>query len=73
MTALLSRILVAAVLLPVVFLLIWAGGWWLVGLAVLAALIALHELYLMARELRPVHVAGYAGTVATLVGSAWGP
>ena len=73
MTALLSRILVAAVLLPVVFLLIWAGGWWLVGLAVLAALIALHELYLMARELRPVLVAGYAGTVATLVGSAWGP
>jgi phosphatidate cytidylyltransferase len=73
MTALVSRVLVAAVLLPLVFLLIWAGGWWIVGLAVVAALIALHELYLMARELRPVLVAGYAGTVATLVGAAWGP
>lgn len=73
MTALVSRILVAAVLIPVVFLVIWAGGWWLIGLAVVAALIALHELYLMGRELRPVLVAGYAGTVATLVGAAWGP
>ena len=73
MTALVSRILVAAVLLPVVFLLIWAGGWWIIALAVVAALIALHELYLMARDLRPVLVAGYAGTVATLVGAAWGP
>ena len=73
MTALVSRILVAAALLPVVFLVLWAGGWWLVGLAVVAALIALHELYLMARVLRPVLLAGYAGTIATLVGAAWGP
>ncbi|HEY7706395.1 MAG TPA: phosphatidate cytidylyltransferase [Gaiellaceae bacterium] len=73
MTSLVSRILVAAILLPVVFLVIWAGGWWLVGLAVVAGLIALHELYLMTRELRPVLLAGYAGTVATLVGAAWGP
>lgn len=73
MTALVSRVLVAAVLLPVVFLLIWAGGWWMVGMAVVAAMIALHELYLMTRELRPVLLAGYAGTVATLVGAAWGP
>jgi phosphatidate cytidylyltransferase len=73
MTALVSRILVAAVLLPVVFLVIWAGDWWLVGLATIAGLIALHELYVMTRELRPVLLAGYAGTVATLVGAAWGP
>lgn len=72
MTAFVSRILVAVVLVPVVFLVIWAGGWWLVGAAVVAALIALHELYLLARELRPVLLAGYAGTVATLVGAAWG-
>ena len=73
MTALVSRVLVAAVLLPVVFLLIWAGGWWIVGLAVVAAMVALHELYVMTRELRPVLLAGYAGTLATLIGAAWGP
>ena len=73
MTALVTRILVAAVLLPVVLLVIWAGGWWLVGLAAVAGVIALHELYVMTRELRPVLLAGYAGTVATLIGAAWGP
>ena len=69
MTALVSRVLVAAVLLPVVLLLIWAGGWWLVGLAVVAAMVALHELYVMTRDLRPVLLAGYAGTLATLIGA----
>lgn len=73
MTALVSRILVAAALLPLVLLVVWAGGWWLVGLAVVIALIALHELYLMTRQLRPVLLAGYAGTTAALVGAAWGP
>ncbi len=73
MTALVSRFVVAAALLPVVFLVVWAGGWWMVGLAALAAVVALHELYLMTRELRPVLVAGYVGTVAALVGAAWGP
>jgi phosphatidate cytidylyltransferase len=73
MTALVSRVLVAAALLPVVFLLIWAGGWWMVGLAAVAAMIALHELYVMTRDLRPVLLAGYAGTLATLIGAAWGP
>ena len=73
MTALVSRILVAAALLPVVFLLIWAGGWWMVGLAAVAAMVALHELYVMTRDLRPVALAGYAGTLATLIGAAWGP
>lgn len=73
MSSLVSRILVAVALLPVVFLLIWAGGWWLVGAAVVVALIGLHELYLMTRELRPVLLAGYAGTVTALVGAVWGP
>jgi phosphatidate cytidylyltransferase len=72
-TALVSRVLVAAALLPVVFLLIWAGGWWMVGLAAVAAMVALHELYVMTRDLRPVLLAGYAGTLLTLVGAAWGP
>jgi phosphatidate cytidylyltransferase len=73
MTALISRVLVAAALLPVVFLLIWAGGWWMIGLAAVAGMVALHELYVMTRNLRPVLLAGYAGTLATLIGAAWGP
>jgi len=73
MTTLVSRILVAVALLPVVFLVVWAGGWWMVGLAAVAGMIALHELYLMVRELRPVLLAGYAGTLAALIGAQWGP
>ena len=73
MTAVVSRILVAIALLPVVFLVVWGGGWWMVGLAAAAGVIALHELYLMVRELRPVLLAGYAGTVAALIGALWGP
>jgi CDP-diglyceride synthetase len=58
MTALVSRVVVAVVLLPLVFLIVWAGGWWLVALATVVALVALHELYLMTRDVRPVLLAG---------------
>jgi phosphatidate cytidylyltransferase len=34
---------------------------------------ALHEFYGMTRGLRPVVLAGYAGTLAALVGAEWGP
>lgn len=68
MSALSSRILVAAVLLPVVIGLAYLGGWWLFGLALVGGLIALHELYVMARELRPLVLAGYVGFVLALLG-----
>ena len=45
MNPLLSRLLVAAILLPVVIGLVYLGGWWLFGLALVAGLLALHELY----------------------------
>jgi phosphatidate cytidylyltransferase len=73
MSSLFTRILVAAVLLPPVLLLIWTGGWWLFGLAAVVSVLALHEFYGMTRELRPVLLAGYAGTIAALVGAEWGP
>jgi phosphatidate cytidylyltransferase len=73
MSGLFTRILVAVVLLPPVLLLIWTGGWWLFGLAAVVSVLALHEFYGMTRELRPVLLAGYAGTLATLVGAEWGP
>jgi len=65
-----SRVVVTLVALPVVLWLVWLGGGWLFGLALVAALIALHELYVMARSLRPLVLAGYAGAIAALLG-AW--
>jgi phosphatidate cytidylyltransferase len=65
---LVSRILVAIVLLPAVIGLVYLGGWWLFALAVVGGLLALHELYLMARELRPLVLGGYLGLLVTLLG-----
>ena len=53
-----SRVLVAAILLPLALLVLWLGSWWLVGLAVVVAVLALHELWTMAREQRPIMIAG---------------
>jgi phosphatidate cytidylyltransferase len=64
-----SRVLVTVVGVPVVLWLVYLGGWWLFGLAAVAALLALHELYAMARSLRPLVLAGYAGALATLLGA----
>ena len=72
MSQLLSRILVAVVALPAVLWLVYLGGWWLFGLALVVAVIALHELYVMARSLRPLVLAGYAGAAATLLGAQLG-
>jgi phosphatidate cytidylyltransferase len=73
MSPFVSRVVVVALLLPLILLAIWAGGWWVVGLAALAGVLALHEFYGMTRALRPVVLAGYAGTLAALVGAEWGP
>ena len=72
MSAFWSRIVVALVLLPAVLGLVWLGGWWLFGVAVAAGLLALHELYTMARGLRPVVIGGYAGLVLALLGTELG-
>lgn len=69
MSGLVSRIVVALVALPIVLGLVWLGGWWLWALAVGAGLVALHEFYGMARELRPLVLAGYAGLVLVLLGA----
>jgi phosphatidate cytidylyltransferase len=69
---LLSRVVVAVVALPVVLGLVYLGGWWLFGLALVAALIGLHEYASLMRKLRPLVLACYVGAVAILVGAAWG-
>lgn len=68
MSPLASRILVAAVLVPLVIGLVYVGGWWLFGLALVGGLLALHELYTIARGLRPLVLAGYVGFVLALLG-----
>ena len=69
MSQFVSRLLVTVVALPVVLYLVYLGGWWIFSLALVAALIGLHELYVMARSLRPLVLAGYAGAIATLLGA----
>jgi phosphatidate cytidylyltransferase len=68
-TPLISRVLVALLGLPLVLVLVWAGGWWLFALAAVAAVLALHEYALMIRSLRPVILAAYAGALLSLVGA----
>ena len=68
----LSRILVAAVGLPVVLGAVYLGGWWLLSLAAVAGLIALHEYWLLARPLAPLAPAGYIGALLALVGAEMG-
>jgi phosphatidate cytidylyltransferase len=67
-----SRIAVAAVGVPVVLAVLWAGGWWLFALLAFAALFSLHEFWLMTRSLRPLAVAGYAGAFLALLGAQLG-
>jgi phosphatidate cytidylyltransferase len=69
MSQFVSRVLVTVVGVPVVLYLVYLGEWWIFGLAAFAALVALHELYVMARGLRPLVLAGYAGALATLLGA----
>ena len=72
MTAFWSRILISAAGIPLVLWLVYLGGWALFGLAAVAALVALHELYWMTRTLRPVVLAGYLGALAALLGATLG-
>jgi phosphatidate cytidylyltransferase len=67
-----SRLLVVAVGAPIVLGALWFGGWWLFALVALGSLVALHEFYAMARPLRPLVLAGYAGAIGALVGAKLG-
>ena len=68
MSSFVSRILVVAILMPLVIGMVYLGGWWLFGLVLIGGLIALHELYRIARELRPLVLAGYVGFLLALLG-----
>ena len=72
MTAFWSRILISAAGIPLVLWLVYLGGWPMFGLAAVATLVALHELYWMTRTLRPIVLAGYLGALAALLGATLG-
>jgi phosphatidate cytidylyltransferase len=69
MTNFASRLLVAAVGLPLVLGMLWLGGWWLFGLLAIASCVAVHEFVTTARPLRPLAPAVYAGVLLALFGA----
>lgn len=72
MTNAVSRILITVTVAPVVLGGVYLGGWWVFALAAIAAVVALHEYWLMARTLRPLAPAGYLGVILGLVGAQLG-
>ena len=72
MSALLSRLLIAIPGLVLVLGAAYLGGWFLFALAAVGALLALHELYRLARQLRPLVLAGYGGAIGALFGAELG-
>jgi phosphatidate cytidylyltransferase len=71
-----SRIVVAVPLGAAAIYAALVGGWLLVAVAAVAAVIALHEFYVMVRELRPLVLAGFLAVPAGLAavhhgGVAW--
>ena len=68
----LSRLVVVAAGLPLVLGSAYVGGWFLFALGLAAALVALHEVYRLARPLRPLVLAGFGGAIGTLLGAQLG-
>jgi len=69
MSPLISRLAIVAAGLPIVLGSAYLGGWFFFALVALGGLIALHELYRLARPLRPLVLAGYGGALAAFFGA----
>jgi phosphatidate cytidylyltransferase len=69
MNPLISRLAIVAAGLPIVLGSAYLGGWFLFALVALGGLIALHEFYRLARQLRPLVLAGYGGALAAFFGA----
>jgi hypothetical protein len=72
MSPFLSRLAVVAAGLPIVLGSAYLGGWFLLALTAVAGLVALHEFYRLARQLRPLVLAGYGGALGALFGAQLG-
>ena len=64
-----SRLLIALVGIPVVLGAVYLGGWWLFALIAIAAVLGLHEFWLLTKPLAPLAPAGYIGGILALVGA----
>jgi phosphatidate cytidylyltransferase len=62
-----GRALIAAPLAVMAIVAVVVGGWPMVGLAVVIGVVAMHEYSTMARELRPLTIAGFAGVIGIVV------
>ena len=69
MSPLISRLAIVAAGLPIVLGSAYLGGWFLFALVAVGGLIAPHELYRLARPLRPLVLAGYGGALAAFFGA----
>ena len=67
-----SRLVIALVGIPVVLGAVYLGGWWLFALIAIAALLGLHEFWLLTKPLAPLAPAGYIGGILALVGAETG-
>jgi phosphatidate cytidylyltransferase len=67
-----SRLLVAAIGLPIVLGVAYLGGWWMFALVAIAATVSLHEFWLLSRKLRPLAPAGWIGAGLALLGAETG-
>jgi phosphatidate cytidylyltransferase len=67
-----SRLVVAAVGLPLVLGMLWLGGWWLFTLLAVAACVGVHEFVTTARPMRPLAPAVYGGVLLALFGARTG-
>jgi phosphatidate cytidylyltransferase len=67
-----SRLLVSLAGLPIVLGAAWLGGWALLALVAVASGVALHELFNVGRQLRPLALAAFVGGGATLLGAELG-
>jgi len=72
MSQLLNRVFVSILALPLVLGVVYLGGWALMGLALAAALIAVHEFAELVRPLRPLVLAAYLGAGAMVVAASVG-
>jgi phosphatidate cytidylyltransferase len=72
MSPVVNRFLVAILGLPVVLGVVYLGGWALLALALVAALVGVHEYAALVRPLKPLVLAAYLGVAAMLVGAELG-
>ena len=67
-----SRLVIALVGIPVVLGAVYLGGWWLFALIAIAAVLGLHEFWVLTKPLAPLAPAGYIGGILALVGAETG-